>query len=81
MYGRWGTIEEAPASISYSYVGYRDSIRISLTIAAFNGLKLLACDIQNDFLTAKWREKCYTQDGPEFGSDQGKLMLITRALY
>ena len=26
-------------------------------------------------------EKSYTRAGPEFGSDQGKLMLITRALY
>ena len=42
---------------------------------------MLACNIQNAFLTAKCREKCYTRAVPEFGSDRGKLMLITRALY
>ena len=52
-----------------------------MKIAALNGLKVLACDIQNSFLTAKCREECYTRSGPEFGSDQSKLMLITRALY
>ena len=72
---------EAPASLTYSSVVSRDSVRIELTIAALNVLKVLACDIQNDLLTAKCRDKCYTLAGPEFGSDRGKLMLITRALY
>ena len=27
------------------------------------------------------QRKCYTIAGPEFGSDQGKLIFITRALY
>ena len=44
-------------------------------------MKVLACDIQNAFLTAKCREKCYTRAGPEFGSEHGKLILITCALY
>ena len=64
-----GHITEAPASLTYSSVVSRDSVRIALMIAAFNGLKLIACNIQNDFLTAKCREKCYTRAGPEFGSD------------
>ena len=72
---------ESPASLTYSSVVSRDLVRIALTIAALNGLKVLACDIQNNFLTAKCREKCFTRSGPEFGSDRGKLMLITRALY
>ena len=52
-----------------------------MTISALNGLKVLACYIRNALLTAKCREKSYTRAGPEFGSDQGKLMLITRDLY
>jgi len=59
----------------------RDSVRIALTIAALNDLKVLSCDIQNAYLTAKCREKIYTRAGPEFGSEQGSLMLIVRALY
>ena len=72
---------EAPSPLTYSSVVSRDSVRIELTIYDFSGLKMLACDIQNGLLTAKCRKKCYTRAGPEFGSDQGKLMLITLALY
>ena len=46
-----------PASITYSSVVSRDSVRIALTVAALNDLDILACDIQNAYLTAKCREK------------------------
>ena len=72
---------EAPASITYSSVVSRDSVRIALLIAAMNDLEVLACDIQNAYLTAPCREKVFTVAGDEFGSDSGKTMLITRALY
>ena len=72
---------EAPASITYSSVVSRDSVRIALTIAALNGLEILACDIQNAYLTAPCREKIWTIAGTEFGSKCGHLMLISRALY
>ena len=49
--------------------------------AALNDLKVLSCDIQNAYLTAKYREKTWCYAGPEFGSDEGKIMLIVRALY
>ena len=52
-----------------------------MTIAALNDLKVLACKIQNAYLTAKSREKIWTIAGPEFGSDAGKLMIAVRALY
>ena len=51
---------EAPALLTYSSVVSRDSVRIVLTISALNVLKVLACNIQNAFLTAKCKEKCYT---------------------
>ena len=59
-----GHMTEAPSSITYCSVVYQDSIRIALTIAAFNGLYLLACDIQNAYLNAKFREKIWTIAGP-----------------
>ena len=46
----------APASITYSSVVSRDSVRIALTIAALNGLDIFAYDIQNAYLTAKCRD-------------------------
>ena len=50
-----GHITEAPESLTYSSVVSRESVRIALTIAAWNGLKVLACDIHNAFLTANCR--------------------------
>ena len=76
-----GHTTETPAVLTYSSVVSRDSVRIALTIAALNDLKVLSCDIQNAYLTAKCREKIWTRAGPEFGSDQGKIMIIVRALY
>ena len=70
-----------PAVLTYASVVSRDSVRICLTIAALNNLRVLACDIQNAYLTAPCREKIYTIAGAEFGSNQGKIMIITRALY
>ena len=72
---------EAPASITYSSVVSRDSVRIALLIAALNELDVLSCDIQNAYLTAPCRERVFTVAGDEFGSDSGKTMIITRALY
>ena len=70
-----------PASITYSSVVSRDSVRIILTIAALNGLSILGCDIQNAYLTAPCREKIWCIAGPEFGSEAGTPMLVVRALY
>ena len=72
---------ETPTSITYSSVVSRDSVRIGLLIAALNELDVLSCDIQNAYLTAPCREKFYIVAGSEFGSDQGKIMKVTRALY
>ena len=76
-----GHTTSTPSTLTYSSVVSRDSVRIALTIAALNGLKVLAADIENAYLTAPCREKIWTVAGPEFGSDAGKKMLIVRALY
>ena len=54
-----GHMTETPASITYSSVVARDSVRILLTIAALNNLSVLGCDIQNAYLTAPCREKIW----------------------
>ena len=46
-----------PSSLTYSSVVSRDSVRIALTITTLNDLKVLACDIQNAYLTVPCREK------------------------
>jgi hypothetical protein len=52
-----------------------------LTIAGLNGLKVMACDVQNAYLTADCREKIWTVAGPEFGSEAGTIFLVKKALY
>jgi Reverse transcriptase (RNA-dependent DNA polymerase) len=77
-----GHTTEVPDNlITYSSVVSRDSVRIALTIAALNDLQVMACDIQNAYLTADCREKIWTVAGPEFGSEAGNIFIIKKALY
>ena len=76
-----GHTTETPAALAYAYVVSRYSVRIALTIAALNDLNILACDIQNAYLTSQCMEKIWTIAVPEFGSDAGKLMIVVRTLY
>ena len=71
----------APASVTYSTIVARDSVRILLLIAALNDLDLLGADVQNAFLMAPNKEKCWMVAGPEFGSEEGKTFLVVKALY
>lgn len=76
-----GHVMDAPTSATYSSVVSRESVRIALLIAALNNLEILACDIQNAYLTAPAREKVYIIAGEEFGSEKGKTFKVVRALY
>jgi hypothetical protein len=51
-------------------------VQIALLIAALNNLKLLACDIQNAYLTADCCKQIYITAGPEFGSKAGSVMVV-----
>ena len=59
----------------------QDSVRADSTITALNYLKVLACDIQNAYLTAKCQGKIWTMAGPEFGPEQLNFVLVVRAMY
>ena len=76
-----GHMTDTPSTLTYSSVVSRDSVRIVLTIAALNELSLMACDIQNAYLTAECREKIWTRAGPEVGSESGSIMIVKKALY
>ena len=81
QYVAGGHTTKPPAAVTYSSVVSRDSVRIALLIAGLNQLDVLSGDIQNAYLTAPNKEKIYCIAGPEFRPDEGKVMLITRALY
>ena len=76
-----GHTTEIPTSLTYSSVVSHDSVRIILLTVALNGLQVMACDIQNAYLTANCHEKIWTYVGPEFGSEHGQPMIIRKVLY
>jgi len=76
-----GHMTEAPASITYSSVVSRDSVRLAFLIAGLNDLDVLACDVTNAYLNADCREKIWFEGGIETGEDKGKVLVMTRALY
>ena len=65
-----------PAALTYASVVSRDRVRICLTIAALNRLKVLVYDIQNAYLTTICREKIWTIAGPRLGQTQKRLCLL-----
>ena len=77
-----GHFTDPPASLTYSSVVARDSIRIAFLIAALNDLDILSADIGNAYLNAPTKERVHTVCGLEFGQNyQGRYAIIVRALY
>jgi hypothetical protein len=76
-----GNETEPPTAQTYASVVSRDSVRIALMYAALNDLEILSCDVTNAYLNADCREKIWVQAGPEFGEDEGLVMIIRKALY
>jgi hypothetical protein len=72
---------DTPHAMAYASVVSRESVSISLTLAALNHLDVNMADIENAYLTEPITEKVWTVLGPEFGDDAGKRALIVRALY
>eukprot|EP00978_Attheya_sp_CCMP212_P031213 scaffold117251_cov65-Attheya_sp.AAC.2 len=76
-----GNETEPPTAQTYASVVSRDSVMIALLYAALNDLEVLSCDVTNAYLNADCREKIWVQAGPEFGEDEGLVMIIKKALY
>lgn len=76
-----GHTTKTPDVNTYSSVVSRESVRLAFLVAALNDLDVFACDISNAYLNAPCSEKIWFVGGPEMGENQGKVMVITRALY
>jgi hypothetical protein len=76
-----GHTTDTPAAMTYSSVVSRESVRLGFLIAALNGLDIMSCDLENAYLNAKCKEKIWFEGGIECGADQGKVLIIVRALY
>ncbi len=75
-----GHTTEVHSTLTFALVVLRDSVRIALTISALNGLKVMACDIQNAYFTEDCREMIWTRAGPKFGSEAGTIFIVRKAL-
>jgi hypothetical protein len=76
-----GHTTDTPHEMTYASVFSRESVRMSLTLAALNDLDVKMADIENAYLTAPITEKVSTVLVPEFGDDAGERALIVRAMY
>jgi hypothetical protein len=56
---------KAPATITYASVVSRETVRLALTIASLNDLKVKVGDVLNAYITAPVKEKVWTVLGPE----------------
>jgi hypothetical protein len=72
---------DVPPHHTFASVVSRESVRIALLYAALNDLDILGCDVTNAYLNAPCKEKIWIQGGPEFGSEEGQVFLIRKALY
>jgi hypothetical protein len=73
---------KTPTPIESNYAGVvsHESMRITLTYAALNGIDVMAADIKNAYLQTPLSEKHYVICGAEFGLENaGKVTLIHRA--
>jgi hypothetical protein len=65
----------------YSGVVSFKGFRLVVFLAELNNLELWAADIGNTYLEAYTSGKVYIIAGPEFGSFEGHVMIISKALY
>lgn len=76
-----GHVTDPPSALTYSSVVSRDSVRLIFLAAALNDLDIKSADVRNAYLNAPTQEKYWARAGPEFGSNEGRRVLIIRALY
>ena len=72
---------EVEAEKTYASMVSRDSIRIAFLYTSLNDLDILSGDVAVMYLNAPAGEKVYFQCGLEFGLLEGRLAVLTKALY
>ena len=77
-----GHVTEAPATITYaSIVVARDTVHITLLLAALNEVDVKVINVLNAYITMPVTERIWKVLGPEFGIDARKRAVIVRTLY
>ena len=76
-----GHLTDVPLDSVYSGVVSLRGLRLVVFLAELNGLETYATDIGNAYLEAHTKEKVCFIAGKEFGSLEGHLLIIDKALY
>jgi hypothetical protein len=76
-----GHTTKAPATITYVNVVSRETVCITLLMAALNDLNVKVGDVLNAYITAPITKKVWTVLGSEFNIDAGKSAFSVRTLY
>ena len=71
-----GYMMETPKTLTCTSVVSRETVWITLMVAALNDLEVKTSDMQNAYLTAQCAEVIHTTLGAEFGEDEGKTAII-----
>eukprot|EP00934_Nitzschia_sp_Nitz4_P009388 Nitzschia sp. Nitz4//scaffold547_size3361//334//3245//NITZ4_009269-RA/size3361-snap-gene-0.1-mRNA-1//-1//CDS//3329554282//9378//frame0 len=76
-----GHLTDTPLQSVYSGVVSTRNLRMVVFLAELNSLLLWSTDVGNAYLEAYTQEKICIIAGPEFGSLQGHILIIIKALY
>eukprot|EP00804_Cyclotella_cryptica_P009986 CCRYP_015410-RA/>CCRYP_015410-RA protein AED:0.07 eAED:-0.02 QI:0/0/0/0.66/0.5/0.66/3/0/553 len=76
-----GHVTKAPATLTYANDVSRETVRITLLLAALNDIDIWAADVLNAYITVPCHEKIWTNLWKEFGDDSGRKAIVVRALY
>ena len=76
-----GHLTDIPVDSVYSGVVSLRGLRMMLFLAELNQLDIWATDVGNAYLEAETKEKIYIIAGSEFGTREGHILVIKKALY
>ena len=78
-----GHLTEVPIESIYSGVVSLRGIRLMIFLAELNQIEAWGTDISSAYLTvnAFTKEKLFMKAGPEFGDQEGHILLVEKALY
>jgi hypothetical protein len=75
------TTRDIASHHTYASAVTPESVRIAFLYTALNDLGVLGCDVSNAYLNAPCLEKIWVHTGPEFGGDEGAVIIVWKALY
>ena len=76
-----GHMTDVQPFITYASVVYSETLRIDLTMAPLNDMSVKTAYIIKNYIKAPCGEKLYNILGPEFRTDEGKMLIIVKSLY